>query len=113
MKTYKELIDKDYKYLNDLRYCIGKRMHKDKEVVYPVAFNPNLVVTADNYYINILDKYTTIINILVKNHTVNESDLQNLYVKKTIIEYKKKMIDCIDECLSDISTALDKEKNHG
>lgn len=67
MKTYKELTDKDYKYLNGLRYNIAN----------------------------------------------NESDLHNFYVRETVIEYKKKMIDCIDECLSDISTALDKEKNHG
>ena len=113
MKTYKELIDKDYKYLNELRYDIAKNANKENDIIYPVVFNSNLVVTADNYYIKKLDMYTTIINILVKHHTVNESDLHNFYVRETVIEYKKKMIDCIDECLSDISTDLDKEKNHG
>lgn len=45
--------------------------------------------------------------------TINESDLHNFYVRETVMEYKKKMIDCINECLSDISTALDKGENHG
>lgn len=113
MKTYKELINKDYKYLDGLRYNIAKNANEEKDIIYPVVFNSNLVVTVDNYYIKKLDMCTTIINILVKHHTVNESDLHNFYVRETVIEYKKKMIDCIDECLSDISTALDEEKNHG
>ena len=113
MKTYKELINNDYKYLNGLRYNIARNINEEKDIIYPVVFNSNLVVIADNYYIKKLDMCATIINILAKHHTVNESDLHNFYVRETVIEYKKKMIDCIDECLSDISTALDKEKNHG
>ena len=113
MKTYKELMDNDYKYLNELRYNITKNTYREKNIIYPVVFNSNLVVTVDNYYIKKLDMYTTIINILNKHHTVNESDLHNFYVRETVMEYKKKMIDCINKCLSDISTALDKEKNHG
>ena len=64
MKTYKELMDNDYKYLDELKYNIAKNTYK-KDIIYPVVFNSNLVVTADNYYIKKLDMYTTIINILV------------------------------------------------
>lgn len=31
MKTYKELMDNDYKYLNGLRYNIAKNTYLDKE----------------------------------------------------------------------------------
>lgn len=42
MKTYKELINKDYKYLDGLRYNIAKNANKENDIIYPVVFNSNL-----------------------------------------------------------------------
>lgn len=109
MKTYKDLLKQDYDYLDSLRYGIGKSLKVEKSIIPPVVFDPKLLVTVDDYYHNKLDYYTTIINILVKHHSVNESNLHNLYIRKSVIKHKEMMIDCIDECIGLLYGALNEE----
>ena len=113
MKTYKELLKQDYDYLDSLRYGIGKTLKAEKHIIDPVVFDPKLLVTIDKYYPDKLNYYTTIINILVKNYSVNESNLHNLYIRKSVIKHKTMMVDCIDECIGLLYSAINEEKNNG
>ena len=78
----------------------------------PVVFDPKLLVTIDKYYPNKLNYYVTIINILVKQYSVNESDLHNLYIREDVINHKTQMLDCIEECIGLLYSTLCEEKNH-
>lgn len=112
MKTYKKLLKDDYDYLDTLRYSIGKTLKEEKSIIYPVIFDPKLLTTIDDYYSNKLNYYTTIINVLVKNYSVNENDLHNHYIRESIIKHKEMMIDCIEECIGLLYSALCEDKNN-
>lgn len=106
MKTYKDLLKQDYDYLDSLIHNIDKTLNNEKYIRRPVVFDPKLLVTIDNYYQDKLNYHATIINILVRQFSVNENDLHNYYVREGVIEYKKAMIDCIEECISLLYGAL-------
>lgn len=113
MKTYKDLLKQDYDYLDSLRYGIGKTLKEEKYIMQPVVFDPKLLVTIDKYYPDKLNYYVFIINILVKQYSVNESDLHNLYIREGVIKHKNMMLDCIEECIGLLYSALCEEKNNG
>lgn len=113
MKTYKDLLKQDYDYLDSLRYGIGKTLKEEKYIIQPVVFDPKLLVTIDKYYPDKLNYYVFIINILVKQYSVNESDLHNLYIREGVIKHKNMMLDCIEECIGLLYSALCEEKNNG
>lgn len=112
MKTYKDLLKQDYDYLDSLRYNIGKTLKVERTIIQPVVFDPKLLVTIDKYYPDKLNYYTIIINILVKQYSVNESDLHNLYIRDGVINHKKSMLDCIEECIGLLYSALCEDKNN-
>lgn len=112
MKTYKDLLKQDYDYLDSLRYGIGKTLKEKKYIIQPVIFDPKLLVTIDKYYPDKLNYYVFIINILVKQYSVNESDLHNLYIREGVIKHKNMMLDCIEECIGLLYSALCEEKNN-
>lgn len=112
MKTYKNLLEKDYNYLDDIKRIVYKIIDNQSGVLYPIRYNPNLIVTIDSYYANRLEGFVTIINILVKNYALGKNDVENFYIKDAVIIYQNKMLDCIKECQSEILTAIDKEKKH-
>lgn len=112
MKTYKDLLKQDYDYLDSLRYGIGKSLKVEKHIIQPVIFDPKLLVTIDKYYPDKLNYYVFIINILVKQYSVNESDLHNLYIREGVINHKNMMLDCIEECIGLLYSALCEDKNN-
>lgn len=112
MKTYKDLLKQDYDYLDSLRYGIGKTLKEKKYIIQPVVFDPKLLVIIDKYYLDKLNYYVFIINILVKQYSVNESDLHNLYIREGVIKHKNMMLDCIEECIGLLYSALCEDKNN-
>lgn len=112
MKTYKDLLKQDYDYLDSLRYGIGKTLKEEKYIIQPVVFDPKLLVTIDKYYPDKLNYYVFVINILVKQYSVNESDLHNLYIREGVIKHKNMMLDCIEECIGLLYSALCEDKNN-
>lgn len=111
MKTYLELLKNDYKYLNDIRYYIDCRKN-----IYNLEFDPILLRTIGDYYINQLDYHKTIINILDTHYMYHAEEFESKnakqYIIKDISEYKKAIIDIIDECMCNLSDVIDKEKKH-
>ena len=112
MKTYKDLLKQDYDYLDTLRYNINKSFKAERTIIQPVVFDPKLLVTIDKYYSDKLNYYAFIINILVNQYSVNESDLHNLYIRDGVINHKKSMLDCIEECIGLLYSALCEDKNN-
>lgn len=112
MKTYKDLLKQDYDYLDSIRCNIGKTLKDEKYIIQPVVFDPKLLVTIDKYYPDKLNYYVFIINILVKQYSVNESDLHNLYIREGVIKHKNLMLDCIEERIGSLYSALCEDKNN-
>lgn len=112
MKTYLELLKNDYKYLNDVRYYIG-----DKNKIYGLEFNPNLLKTIEDYHVKELDYHKTIINILNTHYLEHAKDYNSKhiepYIIKDISEHKNVIIDIIDKCMHNIANTMDEEKNNG
>lgn len=90
MKTYKNLLEKDYNYLDDIKRIVYKIIDNQSGVLYPIRYNPNLIVTIDSYYANRLEGFVTIINILVKNYALGKNDVENFYIKDAVIIYQIK-----------------------
>ena len=82
MKTYKDLLKQDYDYLDSLRYGIGKSLKIEKHIIQPVVFDPKL------------------------------SDLHNLYIREGVTKHKNMMLDCIEECIGLLYSALCEDKNN-
>ena len=112
MKTYLELLKNDYKYLNDARYYIG-----NKNKIYGLEFNPNLLKTIGDYHVKELDYHKTIINVLNVHYLDHAKDYNSKhiepYIIKDISEHKNAIIDIIDKCMHNIANTIDEEKNNG
>ena len=113
MKTYLELLNNDYKYLNDIRYYIGDKKNK----IYGLEFNLNLLKTIEDYHVKELDYHKTIINVLNVHYLEHAKDYDSKCIKQYIIkdisEHKNSIIDIIGKCMHNISRTIDEEKKHG